>query len=73
MGMDEELESLREKSTRASAIHDDLEGGGSIDQLGDESGKRFTQKQKLLLAFLFFINVLALTCAILLLSGRLPF
>lgn len=57
--MDEELENLREKSTRTSSIYDDLEveGGGS-----DGEGFSFsalTPSQRLILAFLLFLNVIA--------------
>jgi len=72
MSMDEELESLREKSTRASAVYDDLEGRNASERMEDESGGRFTQQQRLTLAFLVLINVLALACVVLLLMGRLP-
>lgn len=57
--MDEELDNLREKSTRTSTIYDDLEtseGGAS----GGESGlAALTPQQRLILAFLLFLNVIA--------------
>ena len=68
--MDEELDSLREKSTRASSVYDDLEGE-------EESGGGFLSKyspsQRLLLALLIFLDVVALACLVLVIFGFLPF
>ncbi len=55
--MDEELDSLREKSTRASSVYDELEGeerssGGFLS--------KFTASQRLLLALLLFLDIVAL-------------
>ena len=68
--MDEELESLREQSTRASSVYDDLEG----DSTSESSGSFFSQLtsgQKLILALLLFINIAALACVILAWTGQL--
>jgi hypothetical protein len=60
--MDEELDNLREKSTRTSTIYDDLEveGGGSSSE--GFSLESLTPQQRLILAFLLFLNVIA--CAV---------
>ena len=68
--MDEELDSLREQSTRASSVYDDLEG----DELSEDSGgflSQFSSSQKLILALLLFLNVVALACVILAWTGQL--
>jgi hypothetical protein len=68
--MDDELDSLREKSTRASSVYDDLEGD---EQPEEESGgflSQFTGAQKLILAILLLINVVMLACVILVWTGR---
>jgi hypothetical protein len=68
--MDEELDSLREQSTRASSVYDDLEG----DEYSEESGGllgQFSSSQKLILALLLFLNVVALACVILAWTGQL--
>ncbi len=68
--MDEELDSLREQSARASSVYDDLEG----DELSQESGGflgQFSASQKLILALLLFMNVVALACVILAWTGQL--
>jgi hypothetical protein len=60
--MDEELDNLREKSTRTSTIYDDLEmeGAGSRDAGNAFSG--LTPQQRFILAFLLFLNVIACAC-----------
>lgn len=62
--MDEELDNLREKSTRTSTIYDDLEmeGAGSKDAGNALSG--LTPQQRFILAFLLFLNVIACACAV---------
>lgn len=63
--MDDELDSLREKSTRASSVYDDLEGD---EQLASGDGgllSRYTGPQKLILAILLLIDIVALACVIL--------
>lgn len=65
--MDEDLDTLREQSTRASSVYDDLEGddeGSSQSVLGG-----FTPQQRLILALLIFLDVIALACAVLLIAG----
>ncbi len=68
--MDEELDSLREQSTRASTVYDDLEG----EEVSEESGgflSQYSTQQKLILALLLFLNVVALACVILAWTGNL--
>ena len=68
--MDEELDSLREKSTRASSVYDDLEGEG------ESSGgflSKYSPSQRLLLALLLFLDIVALACLVLVISGVLSF
>lgn len=69
--MDDELDSLREKSTRASSVYDDLEGD---EQPEAESGgflSQYTAGQKLILAILLLIDVVALACVILVITGTI--
>ena len=54
--MDEELESLREQSTRASSVYDDLEGEPVSENSGGFFGQ-LTGGQKLILALLLFVNI----------------
>ena len=68
--MDEELDSLREKSTRASSVYDDLEGEG------ESSGgflSKYSSSQLFLLALLIFLDIVALACLVLVIFGFLPF
>ncbi|HUS93914.1 MAG TPA: hypothetical protein VMZ24_01925 [Patescibacteria group bacterium] len=68
--MDDELDSLREKSTRASSVYDDLEGEG------ESSGgflSKYSPSQRLLLALLLFLDVVALACLVLVIFDFLPF
>jgi hypothetical protein len=60
--MDEELENLREKSTRTSTIYDDIEVEGQGSGGGGFSLSALTPQQRFILAFLLFINVIA--CAV---------
>lgn len=67
--MDDDLDSLREKTQRASSLYDDLEGepdsgGGLTETFGG-----FSPVQRLLLVFLIFLNVIAFACAILVVTG----
>ena len=65
--IDDDLDSLREKSTRTSDVYDDLEaedGGGLSAAI-----RGFTPTQRLILALLIFIDVLACACAILFITG----
>jgi hypothetical protein len=68
--MDEELDSLREKSTRASSVYDDLEGEG--ESSGGFLGK-YSPSQLFLLALLLFLDIVALACLVLVIFGFLPF
>jgi len=65
--MDEDLDNLREKSTRASSVYDDLGEGGATQT----SGRGFSPRQRLILAFLLFIDIIALAFAALVISGQL--
>ncbi|MFN2188239.1 MAG: hypothetical protein ACK2T3_05705 [Candidatus Promineifilaceae bacterium] len=67
--MDEELESLREKTKRASSVYDDLEGDLDMNDGLSGTFSRFSPMQRLILIFLLFLNVAALACAILLFVG----
>ena len=64
--IDDDLDSLREKSTRTSDVYDDLDddGGGLSGTL-----RGFSPTQRLILALLVFIDVLACACAILFITG----
>lgn len=61
--LDDDLDSLREKSTRTSDIYDDLGEGESGGLTGVVKG--FSPSQRLILAVLLFVDVLACACAIL--------
>ncbi len=67
--MDEELDSLREKSTRASSVYDDLEG--EVERSSGFLGK-YTPAQRLLLALLLFLDIIALACLVLVAIGAFP-
>lgn len=67
--MDEELDSLREKSTRASAVYDDLEGESASGGGGFLS--KYSAAQKLILALLFFLDIAILACLILVVTGTI--
>ncbi len=69
MIMDDDLDSLREKTKRASSVYDDLEGepesqGGLAATFGS-----FSPIQRLILIFLLFLNIGAFACAILVIAG----
>lgn len=67
--LDDELDSLRAKSTRSSDVYDDLdEDGGGLS--GTIRG--FSASQRLILALLIFVDVVACACAALLVTGVLP-
>ena len=67
--MDDDLESLREKTKRASSVYDDLEGEPeSAGGLG-ATFAGFSPVQRLILVFLLFLNVAAFACAILVFTG----
>jgi hypothetical protein len=68
--MDEELDSLREKSTRASSVYDELEGE---EEKGGGFLSKYTPAQRLLLALLLFLDIVALACLILAVVGVFPF
>jgi hypothetical protein len=67
--MDEDFESLREKSARTSSVYDDIEGGEVDERSGGLRG--LTAQQRLILALLLFIDIVALACAVLVWTGRL--
>lgn len=60
--MDEELDNLREKSTRTSTIYDDLEMEGAGSKGTGNAISGLTPQQRLILAFLLFLNVIACAC-----------
>lgn len=69
--MDDELDSLREKSTRASSVYDDLEAD---EEAKDESGgflSQYSGSQRLILALLLLIDIVALACVILVWTGTI--
>ena len=65
--LEEELDSLRAKSTRTSDVYDVLEEDDGAGLAGTIRG--FSASQRLILALLVFINVVACACAILLVGG----
>jgi hypothetical protein len=69
--MDDELDSLREKSTRASSVYDDLEGDEQPQAESEGFLSQFSSAQKLILAILLLINVLMLACVILTWTGTI--
>ncbi len=67
--LDNDLDSLREKSIRTSDVYDDLdEGGGGLSA----TIRGFSPSQRLILALLIFIDVVACACALLLVAGVIP-
>ena len=67
--LEDDLDTLRAKSTRTSDVYDALEedsGGGLAGTI-----RGFSASQRLILALLIFINVAACACAILLVGGIL--
>jgi hypothetical protein len=66
--MDEDLDSLREKSARASTVYDDLEG--EEPESSDGFFSRYTPVQWLILALLLFLDVVALAFVILVVTGN---
>ena len=69
--MDDELDSLREKSTRASSVYDDLEGEEQPESTGGGFLSQYSSAQKLILALLLLIDVVALACVILVWTGTI--
>lgn len=69
--MDDELDSLREKSTRASSVYDDLEG--DEEPKSEDGGflSQYSGSQRLILALLLLIDVVALACVILVWTGTI--
>lgn len=63
----DELDSLREKSTRTSSIYDDIEAEEQSEKKGFLAG--LTPQQRLVLAFLLFIDIIALACGALVVLG----
>jgi len=70
--MDDDLQSLREKTQRASSVYDDLEGDTESQGGISATIAGFSPVQRLLLIFLLFLNVAAFACAILLFAGYFP-
>jgi hypothetical protein len=69
MIMDDDLDSLREKTKRASSIYDDLEGEPEGEGGISATFSRFSPIQRLILIFLLFLNIGAFACAILVITG----
>ena len=67
--MDDELDSLREKSTRASSVYDDLEGDEETTSEGGGFLSQFTGGQRLIVALLLLIDIVAFACVILVWTG----
>lgn len=69
---EDDFETLREKSTRTSTVYDDLEaeesGGGAAGVI-----RQYSPAQRLILAFLLFIDVIAFAFAVLILTGFISF
>ena len=65
--MEDELETLREKSTRTSTIYDDIEAEDRSESSGLLGG--MTPQQRFILALLLFINILAIACGALVVLG----
>jgi hypothetical protein len=65
---DEEFEGLRRKSARASSIYEDMDEGVVVAPAGRG---RFSPTQRLILALLVLLNVLACGFALLVLTDRL--
>lgn len=68
--MEDELESLREKSTRASSVYDDLEGEG---RAGGGGIRGFSPQQWFILVLLLFLDIIALAVVILVWTGTISF
>ncbi len=67
--LDDDLDSLRAKSTRTSDVYDDLdEDGGGLSA----TIRGFSPSLRLILALLIFIDVVACACAALLVAGVIP-
>lgn len=72
--MDEELETLREKSTRASSVYDELDEEAPAEGAGFAASLRsLSASQRLILALLLFLDVVALAVAILVWTGQITF
>ncbi len=69
MMMDDDLDSLREKTMRASSVYDDLEGDAESEGGLGASFSGFSASQRLILIFLLFLNVAAFACAVLVFTG----
>ncbi len=70
---EDDFDSLREKSTRTSSVYDDLEAEESGE--GGVAGtiRQYSPAQRLILAFLLFIDVIAFSFAVLILTGLISF
>lgn len=69
--MDDELDSLREKSTRASSVYDDLEGDEESTSSSGGFLGQYTAGQRLILAVLLLLDIVALACVILVWTGTI--
>lgn len=68
--MEDELESLREKSTRASSVYDDLEGDG---ETGGGGIRGFSPQQWFIIVLLLFLDIIALAVVVLVWTGTISF
>jgi hypothetical protein len=69
--MDEDFDSLREKSTRTSSVYDDIEAGEPEEEERSGVLRGLTAQQRLILALLLFIDLVALACAVLIWTGQI--
>lgn len=67
--MDDDLDSLREKTQRASSVYDGLEGESESQSGLAATFGSFSPLQRLILIFLLFLNMAAFACAILVIAG----
>jgi hypothetical protein len=68
--MEDELDSLREKSARASDVYGGLEGdSGTVT----EAVRGLSPQHRLILAILLVVDIFALLFALLVFTGRISF
>jgi hypothetical protein len=68
MIMDDDLDSLREKTQRASSVYDDLEGEPESEGGLAATFRGFSPIQRLILIFLLFLNIGAFALAVLVIA-----
>jgi hypothetical protein len=72
LSADDEFESLRQKSARASTIYEDMAAVEAPAAAAGRPRGRFTPLQRVILALLVFLNVIALGVALLIITERIP-